>query len=276
LNSLCQTCYETGKEEVFMTLNTGLTNPVELKVWLPGQPRRIEWSDVWRYDTPNNLAKAYKMRTQIMKGYTVVCRSREEAAQAGPMPSYLMSIGAPSANAQSKKLFPGVVNILTLGNTDQGNDFITVTYRDDISIPPQAIAAIEQAIAIFPHNYASFPATTNLVYPHILQPAKNFLQVVDAFANANNANNVAEIKAVMYMVNQKLAAHGGAAHFVDYDPATESLQYWLEGNCTTCEASALTMETGMMSQFNRIASNMETPVRRLIAVKDKPAKLTVI
>lgn len=213
-------------------------------------------TDIWYFEVRDGHAEKraanYVMPAahRTMRGRTAVFRSPADARGV-------------SILAQTLLMMDGVERVaMGTGKTD-GRDFVTITYKDNASMKaarPKVEARLVQH-AVMADKTTAFAALVNL---DLLEPEKDIVSLVDAFERAGNPTGIAEIKAVISIVNRSLASHGGEAEFTRYDASTRTLGITLKGNCDGCAASAMTIEQGLKAQFQRIAKDMANPVERIV------------
>lgn len=197
-------------------------------------------TDIWRFETPNHQAFSYVLPISTMKGRTVIFKDRREAAHVSGFAAGLLSMA-------------GVYQV-SMGSTEANDDFVTVTMKDSQGWARHE-RLVESTIAGFAER-AERNSMFSLVNHAALPDDKGFKELVLAFQKAGSKPEEAVMQGVIEIANRKLASHGGETRFVRYDQPTHTLEVALDGNCTDCSSSQLTIQSGLMGQFKRLADQM--------------------
>jgi NFU1 iron-sulfur cluster scaffold homolog, mitochondrial len=152
-----------------------------------------------------------------------------------------MEPGKASPLASDLFQFPHVKRVFIASN------FITIT-KDDASAWEEVLYDTKQFIKIyFEENQPVFEQET----------IDNNTLVVEA----NDTETVQKIKAVLdQYVRPAVESDGGAINFHSFDEASGAVKVLLQGSCSGCPSSTLTLKSGIENLLTRMVPSVKTVV----------------
>lgn len=242
---------------VKMPVNTGNLKPREIH-------DKAGNLQVMAYGTPNSMATMYMLNSRLVGNRILQIKSLEQGKDFSPnLGGWLM------------ETYPGISR-LSFGSNAEGYDYVTVTVRAPGEWAKDNMRAnLEQSLIGVAAHMSKYTLPQLFALEKMPQ-ARSLHEYFHGYANAGCTKWEAQHRAVIALANNKLAHDGGEVHFAGYDDASQTMKVWLDGNCSDCKSSSMTVETNILNYFKMNPGKFERHVEKMQVVQQQPPIVTPV
>ena len=189
-------------------------------------------------DTPNPASLMF------LPGQSVLGLAEPADASAGPAPPASAHFSSAREAAAASPLASALFRVDGVTAVFLGSDFLTVTKSDGAAwaeVKPGVFAAITE------HFASGLPALRPRSPGSAAGPSSSSAPPVDPHApHPDDSETVAMIKELLdTRIRPAVAEDGGDIAFASFDPATGTVSLRLQGACSGCPSSAITLKSGI-------------------------------